>query len=124
MVAAYRFLRNTDVDWHDTFAPHWARMQERIQAHPVMLCIQDTTELDFGGQETEGLGPLNYESRRGMYVHPTYAVTPRREPLGMLDAWMWAREKRNADGVRPVQKEIEGYERIAEMAAAAFVENE
>ena len=86
-----------------------------------MLCIQDTTELDFNGQETAGLGPLNYEARGGMYLHPTYAVTPGREPLGVLDAWMWAREKRDADGVRPGQKEstrcIEGYERGAEMAA-------
>ena len=120
-VAAYRFLSNTDVDWRDILAPHWTRTQERMRGHPVMLCIQDTTELDFNGQETAGLGPLNYEARRGMYVHPTYAVTPGREPLGVLDAWMWAREKRDADGVRPGQKEsarwIEGYERIAEMAA-------
>lgn len=120
-IAAYRFLRNTDVDWRDILAPHWARTQERMRAHPVMLCIQDTTELDFNGQETAGLGPLNYEARRGMYLHPTYAVTPGREPLGVLDAWMWAREQRGADGIRPGQKEstrwIEGYERIAEMAA-------
>lgn len=120
-VAAYRFLSNTDVDWRDILAPHWARTQERMRAYPVMLCIQDTTELDFNGQETQGLGPLNYEARRGMYLHPTYALTPGREPLGVLDAWMWARETRGADGVRPGQKEstrwIEGYERIAEMAA-------
>lgn len=55
------------------------------------------------------------------YLHPTYAVTPTREPLGVLDAWMWARAKRGKDGVRPGQKEsarwIEGYERVAEMAA-------
>ena len=120
-VAAYRFLRNTDVDWRDILAPHWARTEERMRAHPVMLCIQDTTELDFNGQEAAEFGPLNYEARRGMYVHPTYAVTPEREPLGVLDAWMWAREERDADGVRPGQKEsrrwVEGYERIAEMAA-------
>jgi hypothetical protein len=53
----------------------------------------------------DGLGPLNYEARRGMYLHPTYAVTPGREPLGVLDAWMWAREMRDADGVRHGQKE-------------------
>jgi hypothetical protein len=56
-----------------------------------------------------------------MYVHPTYAVTPQREPLGVCDAWMWAREARNAAGVRTGQKEsarwTEGYERVAEMAA-------
>lgn len=90
-------------------------------AHAVVLCIQDTTELDFNGQEIAGLGPLSYEAQRGMYLHPTYAVTPEREPLGMLDAWMWAREKRGKDGVRPGLKEsrrwVEGYERIAEQAA-------
>ena len=89
--------------------------------HAVVLCIQDTTELDFNGQEIAGLGPLSYEAQRGMYLHPTYAVTPEREPLGMLDAWMWAREKRGNDGLRPGLKEsrrwVEGYERIAEQAA-------
>jgi len=119
--AAYRFLSNPEVTWEGILAPHWARTQERMRAHTVVLCIQDTTELDFNGQEIAGLGPLNYEARRGMYLHPTYAVTPEREPLGMLDAWMWTREKRGNDGVRPGQKEsrrwVEGYERVAEQAA-------
>jgi hypothetical protein len=119
-IAAYRFLGNEDVSWEGILAPHWARTQERMGANPVVLCIQDTTELDFNGQEITGLGPLNYEARRGMYLHPTYAVTPQREPLGVLDAWMWAREPKGADGVRPGQKEsrrwTEGYERVAELA--------
>ncbi|PWF47965.1 IS4 family transposase [Massilia glaciei] len=118
--AAYRFLSNAEVSWEGILAPHWERTQERMRAHRVVLCIQDTTELDFNGQDTDGLGPLNYEARRGMYLHPTYAVTPEREPLGVLDAWMWAREERGADGVRPGLIEstrwTEGYERIAEMA--------
>ena len=119
--AAYRFLGNAKAAWRDILAPHWEQTQARMRAQPVVLCIQDTTELDFNGQETTGLGPLNYEARRGMHLHPTYAVTPGRESLGVLDAWMWAREKRDADGVRPGQKAsarwIEGYERVAEMAA-------
>ena len=119
--AAYRFLRNSDVTWESILAPHWARTQERMREQKVVLCIQYTTELDFNGQEIAGLGPLNYEARRGMYLHPTLAVTTEREPLGVLDAWMWAREKRGDDGVRPGQKEslrwVEGYERVAEMAA-------
>ena len=119
-IAAYRFLGNPDVEWRDMMAPHWERTQQRMRAHPVVLCLTDTSELDFNGQEAEGLGPLNYEARRGMYVHPTLAVTPERESLGVLDAWMWAREMRDKDGLRHGQKEstrwIEGYERVAEMA--------
>lgn len=60
----------------------------------IVLCLQDTTELDFNGQLARGLGPLTFEARRGMYLHPTYAITPERGPLGILDCWMWARENR------------------------------
>lgn len=118
--AAYRFLGNAEVEWEGILAPHWARTRERMRVQPVVLCIQDSTELDFNGQEISGLGPLNYEARRGMYLHPTYAVTTDREALGVLDAWMWAREKRDADGVRPglieSKRWVEGYQRVAEMA--------
>ncbi len=59
--------------------------------------------------------------RSDWYLHPTYAVTPAREPLGMLDAYMWAREPKGPDGVRPGIKEstrwTERYERVAEQAA-------
>lgn len=118
--AAYRFLGNDEVQWEAILAPHWTRTEERMRVQPVVLCIQDTTELDFNGRDTDGLGPLSYEVQRGMYLHPTYAVTVDREPLGLLDAWMWAREKRGADGVRPGMIEskrwVEGYQRVAEMA--------
>ncbi|CUI06243.1 Mobile element protein [Janthinobacterium sp. CG23_2] len=86
--AAYRFLSNAEVTWEAILAPHWVRTQERMGAHAVVLRIQDTTVLDFNGQEIAELGPLSYEAQRGMYLRPTYAVTPDREPLGMLDAWM------------------------------------
>lgn len=118
--AAYRFLRNPKADWRALLAAHWAATVERMRAHAVVLNIQDTTELDFNGRQTRGLGPLSYESQRGMYLHPTYAVSPAREPLGVVDAWMWAREPKGADGTRAGLKEsrrwIEGYERVAERA--------
>ena len=120
-MAAYRFLGNEAVDWQAILAPHWERTRGRMQVHPVILCLQDTTELNFNGQQIDGLGPLCYEAQRGMYLHPTYAVTPGREALGVLDAWMWARSKKDATGKRHDLKEsqrwIEGYERVAEMAA-------
>ena len=119
--AAYRLFDNEAVEWRSMLDPHWKGTMKRVAAHAVALCIQDTTELDFNGSEAVGLGPLNYETRRGMYLHATYIVTPEREPLGVADLWMWAREQRASSGVRPGQKEswrwIEGYERVAEMAS-------
>jgi len=87
-MGAYRFFDNDSVDWQAIMAPHWQKTQQRTAALPVVLCLQDTTELDFNGQRAFGLGPLSYETQRGMYLHPTYAVTPAREPLGIIDAWM------------------------------------
>lgn len=119
--ATYRFLAHEAVGWEDLLAPHWACTQTRMAAHPVVLCIQDTTELDFNGQAIAGLGRLSYEAQRGMYLHPTYAVTPDREPLGVIDAWMWSRaEKGSAAAARePVESTrwSQGYERVCERAA-------
>jgi hypothetical protein len=119
--AAYRFLAQEEMDWRDILAPHWACAQARLREHAVVLCLQDTTDLDFNGQAISGLGPLTYEAQRGLYLHPTYAVTLAREPLGVLDAWMWAREPKDANGERGGVKESirwrEGYERVAELAA-------
>lgn len=119
-LGAYRFFDNDAFEWTDILQPHIQSSMARMAALPVVLCIQDTTELDFNGQQATGLGPLSYAPQRGMYLHPTYAVSTTREPLGVLDAWMWAREAKNTDGTRLGVSEslrwTEGYERLAEMA--------
>lgn len=48
--AAYRFLANEEVSWEGILAPHWASAPARLRAHAVVLCIQDTTELNFNGR--------------------------------------------------------------------------
>lgn len=98
--AAYRFLAQDNIEWEAIHTPHWQSAEERMRAQRVVLCLQDTTEPDFNGQRIAGLGPLSHEAQRGMYVHPAYAVSPEREPLGVLDAWMWAREPKDAHGAR------------------------
>lgn len=117
---AYRLLRQDSFEWLDILEPHRACTLRRMAPHPVVLCLQDTTELDFNGQQIDGLGPLSYEAQRGLYLHPTLAVSADREPLGVLDAWMWAREPKGEDGTRPGEKEstrwVEGYQRVAELA--------
>jgi hypothetical protein len=61
-----------------------------------VLCLQDTTELDYNGQAMSGLGPLSYEAQRSLYLHPIHVVSPEREPLGVTNAWTWARSSRRA----------------------------
>lgn len=63
---------------------------------------------------------MSYETQRGMYLHSTYAISLAREPLGVMDAWMWARQPKAADGkrhdIKESQRWIEGYEQVAERA--------
>jgi hypothetical protein len=83
----------------------------------VVLCIQDTTELDFTTQPgIAGLGRLSYEAQHGMYVHPTLAVTPAGVALGVLDAWMWARKPKDQPDVKESTRWVEGYEIVADLA--------
>ena len=119
--AAYRFLRNEEASGDKVMESHWQASQTRMGQHAVVLCLQDTTELDYNGQQIDGLGPLSYEAQRGLYLHPTYVVSPQREPLGVTHAWSWAREFKDAEGARSGINEsirwIESYERMAESAA-------
>jgi hypothetical protein len=88
--AAYRLFDHPEVSAERVLAPHIACTEERLRGYPRVLCIQDTTELDYTTKKDSiaGLGPLNYESRWGLYLHPTLALTPERVPLGLLDAYL------------------------------------
>lgn len=121
--AAYRFYANDSVTWDKLLESHSNQAEERIQQskEPVVLCLQDTTELNFNGQDIKDLGRLSYDAQRGMYLHPTLCVTPDRIPLGITDAWMWSRGKTKKEDqdngtVKESLRWIEGYERVAEMA--------
>ena len=123
--AVYRFFDQASDDkrslgWQDILDPHLTQTEARMRQHPVVLCRQDSPELDFSGQGIDGLGPLSYEAQRGLYLHPPYVVTPDREPLGVTDVWRWARAKKASDGTRPGIREsvrwTAGYERMAETA--------
>ncbi len=47
---AYRFLGNDQVEWWDILTPHVRCTLNRMDGYPVVLCLQDTTELDFNGR--------------------------------------------------------------------------
>jgi hypothetical protein len=125
--AAYRLFDHPEVTAERVLAPHIACTEERLRAHPRVLCIQDTTELDYTTKKDSiaGLGPLNYESRWGMYLHPTLALTPERVPLGLLDAYTWVREPgslgQEKDRGRPLEEKesvrwVDGFARINALA--------
>lgn len=121
--AAYRLFDNEKVTAQGILEPHYACSAERMKEHPIILCVQDTTEVDYTGKtDIQGLGPLNYETRQGLYLHPTLAITPDRLCLGVIDCWTWARPPGSLGEKKPnrpiEEKEsyrwLEGYRRMCE----------
>lgn len=115
--ATYRLLANEHLDPLKLLECHANKSLERAESHRVVLCLQDTTELDFSSQPgIAGLGRLNYEARQGMYVHPTLMVTPEGQVLGVTDAWIWSRKPKGEEDICESQRWIEGYGIVADRA--------
>jgi Transposase DNA-binding/Transposase Tn5 dimerisation domain len=91
--ATYRLLANEAVAPEELLASHVGATYERALRVPVVLAVQDTTELDWTRHPaTRGLGPLGSPSHQGLMVHTTVAFTPERVPLGLLAQEVWARD--------------------------------
>jgi hypothetical protein len=90
--AAYRFFDNADIAPAHILAPHVVSSLTRMQGHPVILAVQDTTALNYAAHPaTAGLGPTTSNAGHGMLCHGTLAFTPERLPLGVLSVRLWAR---------------------------------
>ena len=94
MEAAYRFFGNEKVMPEKILKPHFAATVKRCKEQKVVLCVQDTTELDFTRpkQQVAGAGPLDGGKRRGAFLHLSETFTEAGTPLGGIEAKMWVRE--------------------------------
>jgi len=130
--AAYRFFDCDKTDAAKVLKPHHDATVARIRVHEVVIVAQDTTEIELVRKQERVGGPLNDESRYGLYVHPLLAMTPERVPLGVVTAKIWSRdpeefaksqeEKRRARKARPIEEKesvrwLEGYQSACALAA-------
>ena len=83
-LAADRFFDNETVEPDQILQPHFDATKRRMNEHPVVLIVQDTTELDFTAHPPSDAGCLNKADRFGIYDHTHLAVTPQRLPLGVV----------------------------------------
>lgn len=107
--ATYRFFNAEAISSQDILDSHVQATLTRIESQPVVLAVQDTSELDFTSHPaTEGIGPLSNPNCSGLLVHTTLALTPERVPLGLLAQTAWARKpgevgKRHTRKQRPIE---------------------
>ncbi len=61
--------------------PHWEHTRQAACHHPVVLFVQDTTELDITLYPTkEGLGPIGDGNGQGLLLHSTLGMVPDETP--------------------------------------------
>ncbi len=126
-IAAYRFFNNPSVTPEQILQPHREATKRRLREYPVVLIVQDTTELDFTKHPPKDARHLNTPERFGLYEHVQLAVTPDKLCLGVVGAEFFDRAaetfgKSAERSTLPIeQKEsfrwLQGYRSACELAA-------
>lgn len=96
MTAAYRLFDNEKATFARILQVHADATRQRMAAQPVVLLVQDTSEVDVTRpeQQVAGAGPLDGDSRRGALLHVLHGFTPDGTPLGTIGATAWVREEK------------------------------
>lgn len=130
LMGAYRFFGNKSVDMAGVLSGHRQATLERMKSHPVVLCLQDTTFVNFGDcEQTGGLGPHSRGRGHGLCLHPVVAVSEAGEMLGCVWAKTWAKaaqQDRKASrhsrglGQKESVRWVEGVEAVNQVARAGL----
>lgn len=126
-VAAYRFFDNAAVTPEGILQPHREATVRRMRAHPVVLHVQDTTELDFTKHPPKDARCLNKAERFGLYTHAHLAITPDKLNLGVVGLNFFDRAaetlgKADKRSTLPIEEKesfrwLEGYRLACQLAA-------
>jgi len=90
-MAAYRFFENPKTTFEKIIKPHQDATEKRISGQEVILCVQDTTELDLTRprQQIRGAGLIGTgTSRRGADLHLLYFTTSQNLHFSLCPLWL------------------------------------
>jgi hypothetical protein len=84
--ALYRLLDEPDVTFAALMQPHFQQTREQATSCPVVLLVQDTTDIDLSHRrKISGVGQIGNERGRGFFVQTVLTVRPEmREVLGCM----------------------------------------
>ena len=90
-----RFVNNRAVQPEMILQAHNQATIERSSQHEAVVLAQDTTIVDLTkpNRQVVGAGPLESEDKRGLFLHPLYAMSEEGLPLGIIDQVIWSREE-------------------------------
>src|SRR2546426_2457022 len=110
----YYFIDNPRDSLHPEamLATHRKRTMQRMMSHPLVLVVQDTTDLNFSTRpQTAGLGLVGTNQTGakslGLKLHSSVVLTPDGLPLGILRSVADAPEEKGLAGKKSVGRPIE-----------------
>ena len=93
LAAAYRLFDNNFVTPEKILSGHYKSTLSRIKNQKIVLLPNDTSSVDYTSKSSvEGLGILESAHTKGLLIHPTIAITPKRICLGLVDVQIWSRD--------------------------------
>lgn len=97
--ANYRFIGHPENSPEAILDAHNQASIQRTSEHGSVFLVQDTSVVDLTKprRQVEGVGPLESDDKRGVFLHPLYAVSEQGLPLGIVDQVIWTREKIRTD---------------------------
>jgi len=106
--AFYRLIEAPDhsaINMANILLPHRERTIRRMKGQPLVLCIQDGSNLNYNNlSQCEGLGVIGNNQTgaksKGLHLHSMIAVTPAGLPLGVVKAECSAPEAKDKDDKR------------------------
>ena len=92
---AYRLMNNNQVNLRALLAPTFERTRQSASQEPVVLWVNDQTELDYTFQRAKGgMGAIGDGKGRGLLMHSTLAIRAEtREVLGLGDVQVYLRQE-------------------------------
>jgi hypothetical protein len=102
----YEFFTNSKTSFETVIEPAHLTCAELIAPMSVVLCVGDTTYLDFKTikEKREEYGPTG-NGGNGLILHSALAINPENgQPMGLLWEKLWHREhKQNQETQRPTE---------------------
>ncbi len=108
--AVYRFIRNDKISPSDIAESGFLHTSELISQRPLVLAIQDTTELSYKHSVSEKLGNVSNSKtktsrKRSLHVHSTIAIDAQTEKtIGLANQAYWFRKNKNEISNNELQK--------------------
>lgn len=122
--ANYRFIHHPENSPEAILDAHNQAAIQRTAEHKWVVLAQDTTTIDLTKphRQVQGAGPLESDDKRGVFLHPLYAMTEEGLPLGIVNQVIWTRDKINSDLTKPEKERLRKQAAFEEKESSRWLE--